>query len=145
MSCNNGKTTVVALTTIPGGTAANANYQLQLVHYLCGNRKLCINEAYPLVADLKFTPVGVPVSIGNGQYCCEVAVTGTVTYMPYGCNCGCARQDQVFCSICVPCSAATAPTITAGTPVAAPTNVQPCCNITNAVAITTSLNVTTGA
>lgn len=145
MSCNNGKTNVVSLTTIPGGTAANASYLLQLEHFLCGNRKLCINDAYPLVSDLKFTPVGTPVSVGNGAYCCEVAVTGTVTYMPYACGCGCARQDQVFCSICVPCSAATVPTITGGTAVVAPTNVQPCCNITNAVAITTSLNVTTGA
>ena len=35
--CNqNGKTEVVSLTTIPGGTAANANYLLALDHFTCG-------------------------------------------------------------------------------------------------------------
>ncbi len=34
MNCkNNGKTFVVSLTTIPGGTAANASYLLALDHY----------------------------------------------------------------------------------------------------------------
>ena len=144
---NNGKTIVVGLTTIPGGEPANANYQLELTHWLCGNRKLCINDAYPLVADLKFTPIGAPVSTGNGQYCCEVAITGSVTYMPFNCgckcDCDCAKQDQIFCNTCIPCSSSAVPTITGGNVVVAPTNVQPCCNITNAVALTTSINVAT--
>lgn len=147
MSCNNnGKTVVVSLTTIPGGTAANASYLLTLDHFLCGNRKVCANDAYPVTADLKFTPVGTPVSVGNGSYCCEVAVTGNINYMPYvcGCNCGvCPRTEGIFCTICVPCSSNAVPTITAGESVASPTGAQPCCSITNAVAISTSLNVTT--
>jgi hypothetical protein len=32
-----------------------------------------------------------------------------------------------------------------GTSVASPTNVQPCCSVTNCVAITTTINVATGA
>lgn len=149
MNCNqNGKTFVVALTTVPGGTAANANYQLQLDHYTCGNRKLCTQEVFPVSADLKFTPLGSPVDTGNGTFCQEVLCSGTCTYMPYQCGCQCnvcPRTENIYCTFCVPCSAATTPTLTAGTAVASPTNVQPCCNVTNAIAITTTLNVATGA
>ena len=149
MECNNnGKTFVVSLTTVPGGTAANANYLLQLDHYTCGNRKLCIQEVFPVTSDLKATPIGAPVNVGNGSYCQEVLISGTVTYMPYKCGCQCnvcPRTDNIYCTICVPCSAATTPTLTIGTPVASPTGALPCCNTTNCVAITTTLNVTTGA
>ena len=135
-NCNNGKTFVISLTTIPGGTAANANYLLSLDHYTCGNRKLCVNDAYPVTADLKATPIGLPVDVG------------TCTYMPYvcGCNCNvCPRTENIYCTICVPCSSAASPTLTIGTTAASPTNVRPCCDVTNAIALTTSLNVTTGA
>ena len=148
MCNNNGKTFVVSLTTVPGGTAANANYLLALDHYTCGNRKLCVNESYPVTADLKATAMGLPVNVGNGGYCQEVLISGTCTYMPYvcGCNCNvCPRTENIYCTICVPCSAATTPTLTIGNSVASPTNAQTCSNVTNCVAITTSLNVTTGA
>lgn len=150
MACNNnnGKTFVVSLTTVPGGTAANANYVLALDHYTCGGRKLCTSEIFPISANLNAKAIGTPVDLGNGTFCCEVLVSGTCTYMPYVCGCQCnqcPRTDNIYCTICVPCSSATTPTLTAGTAVAAPTNVQPCCNVTNAIAITTSLNVTTGA
>lgn len=143
---NNGKTFVVSLTTVPGGTAANANYLLALTHYTCGNRKLCTQEIFPVTADLKYTPLGQPVSVGNSTYCQEVLVSGTVTYMPYncGCNCNvCPRTENIYTTICVPCSTAAVPTLTGGTAVASPTDVQPCCNITNAIAITDTLNVAT--
>lgn len=148
MSCNNGKTNVVSLTTIPGGTAANANYLLALDHYTCGNRKLCTQEMFPVTADLKATAIGTPVNVGNGSFCQEVLISGSVTYMPYvcGCNCGvCPRTENIYCTICVPCSSAVSPTLAIGNSVAAPTGAQPCSNVTNAIAITTSLNVTTGA
>lgn len=149
MACNNnGKTFVVSLTTVPGGTAANADYLLALDHYTCGNRKLCTQEVFPVTADLKATALGLPVSVGNDTYCQEVLISGSVTYMPYVCGCQCnvcPRTENIYCTICVPCSAATTPTLTIGTAVAAPTNVQPCCNVTNAIAVTCSLNVTTGA
>ena len=149
MACNNsGKTFVESLTTFPGGTAANANYLLQLDHYTCGNKKLCVQEVFPVTADLKATPLGSPVDVGNGSYCQEVLISGTCTYMPYkcGCQCGvCPQTENIYCTICVPCSSNVTPTLAIGTTQAAPTNVQPCCNVTNCVAITTTLNVTTGA
>lgn len=81
MNCNqNGKTLVEYLTPVPGGTAADASYLLALDHFTCGNRKLCTQEIFPVTADLKFTPLGTPVDIGNGTYCQEVLCSGTVTY-----------------------------------------------------------------
>ena len=148
MNCNNGKTFVVSLTTVPGGTAANANYLLALDHYTCGNKKLCTQEVFPVTADLKASAIGLPVDVGNGAYCQEVLISGTVTYMPYQCGCQCnvcPRTENIYTTICVPCSAATTPTLAIGTSVASPTNVQPCQNVTNCIAITTTLNVTTGA
>lgn len=148
MNCNNnGKTFVVSLTTVPGGTAANANYLLALDHYTCGNRKLCTQgEIFPITADLKATPIGQPVDVGNGTFCQEVLISGTCTYMPFRCGCQCnicPVTDNIYCSVCVPCSAATVPTLTIGATKAAPTNTKPCCNTTNCVALTTTLNVTT--
>lgn len=143
---NNGKTFVVSLTTIPGGTAANASYLLALDHYTCGNRKLCINEAFPVTADLKAKAIGVPVDVGNGSFCQEVLVSGSVTYLPFvcGCNCNvCPRTENIYCTICVPCSSAAVPTLAIGNSVAAPTNAKPCDTTTNCIAVTTTLNVTT--
>ena len=146
--CNNGKTIVEYLTPVAGGTAANATYLLALDHFTCGNRKLCTQEVFPVTADLKATPLGSPVNVGNDAYCQEVLISGTCTFMPfkYGCQCNvCPQTDNIYCTICVPCSAATTPTLTIGTSVASPTNVQPCCNTTNCIAITTTINVATGA
>lgn len=150
MNCNqNGKTSVVSLTSVSGGTAANANYQLQLDHYTCGNRKLCTQEVFPVTADLKVTPLGSPIATpvnGTEVYCQEVLISGTCTYMPYKCGCQCnvcPKTENIYCTLCVPCSSAATPTLTIGTAVASPTNVQPCCNVTNAIAITTTLNVAT--
>lgn len=145
---NNGKTFVISLTTIPGGTAANANYLLALDHYTCGNKKLCTQEMFPVSADLKAQAIGTPVDVGNGSFCQEVLISGTCIYMPYTCGCQCNTcpvTENIYCTICVPCSSATTPTLTIGTTAASPTGMRPCCNVTNAIAITTTLNVTTGA
>ena len=144
---NNGKTFVVSLTTIPGTTLADGTYLLSLDHYLCGNRKICVSDAtYPIVANLNATPIGQPVDVGNATFCQETLITGSITYLPYvcGCNCGiCPRTENIYCSVCLPCSSNVVPKVDIGTSVAAPTNVQPCCNVTNAVAITTTVNVAT--
>lgn len=149
MSCNqNGKTLVEYLTPVPGGTAANATYMLALDHFTCGNRKLCTQEMFPVTADLKATAIGTPVDVGNSTFCQEVLISGTCTYMPYQCGCQCnpcPRTDNIYCTICVPCSSNATPTLAIGTSQASPTGAQPCRNVTNCVAITTTLNVTTGA
>lgn len=152
MACNNnGKTFIDFLVTVPGGTSEKATYQLALTHYLCGNHKLCINEAYPITADLKFTPQGTPKDLGNGSYSCDVLCTGSCTFMPYkangyNCQCGvCPQTENIYASFSVPCSSDAVPTIKAGNTVCSPTNVQPCYSITNAVALNTSFEVSTAA
>lgn len=152
MCKKNGATKVDFLTLVPGGSAANSNYLLSVTHWLCGNRKVCANGNFPVMGKLEYQVVGAPMSTGNGTYCCEVLCTGQVTYMPYrngqnncGCCGECPQTDNVYFTLCVPCENATAPTITGGNVVAVPTDLRDCCNITDAVALTTSINVATGA
>lgn len=149
-NCKNGTTEIDFLTLVPGGAAENANYQLALTHYTCGNRKICATGFFPVSANLQYRVLGTPQSLGNGTFCCDVLVTGTCTYMPYKCGCNqqcpcnqCPVTDNIYFTLCVPCSSATAPTITGGEVVATPTNLTDCCNVTNAVGISTSFNVTT--
>ena len=149
-NCKNGTTVIDFLTLVPGGELDNANYQISLTHYTCGNRKICASGFYPVAADLKYTVLGTPQDIGNKTFCCDVLVTGTCTYMPYKCGqqcqCNiCPVTENIYFTMCVPCSSNIAPIITGGNVVATPTNLTDCCNITNAVAITTSFNVDTPA
>lgn len=152
-NCNdNGKTYVNFLTTVAGGTLDNGNFLLDLTHYTCGNRKLCVSEIFPITSNLTFTVIGTPrfvgnTTAGNNTYCCDVLCSGTVTYMPYYCNRNCCNvcpvTDNIYFSFPVPCSSTTVPTVTAGDVVASPANVRACCNVTNAISLSTSLNVST--
>lgn len=149
-NCKNGTTEIDFLTLVPGGTAADANYLLNLTHWTCGNRKICANGFFPITADLKYQVMGVPQDLGNGVFCCDVLCTGTVTYMPYKCGqqCQCNQcpvTDNIFVTLCVPCASSAVPTITAGSSVATPTNLTDCCNVTNAVGVAASFNVATAA
>ena len=148
-NCNNGKTFIDFLTTIAGGTSGDSNYLLSLTHYTCGNRKLCINEAFPITSQLNFTPIGTPSLVGDGIYCCDVLCSGTVTYMPYVCGCNCCNvcpvTDNIYCTFCVPCDASSGIVVKGGEVVATPTNVKACCNVTNAISLVTSFNVTATA
>ena len=146
--CKNGTTDVDYLTLVPGGTAADAVYQLAMTHYTCGGRKLCANGYFQPVANLNYQVQGTPQSLGNGTYCCDVLVYGTVTYQPYKCGdsrCQCNQcpvTDNIYTTVCVPCPSAATPTITPGNVVATPTDVTDCCPTTNAIGITTSFQVT---
>lgn len=147
-NCKNGTTDIDFLTLVAGGTAENSNYLLSLTHYTCGNRKICANGLYPISANLNYTVLNAPHDVGNGVYCCDVLCSGTCTYMPYrcgnGCDCNqCPVTDNIYFTMCIPCSSAAVPTITAGKVVATPTNLTDCCNVTNAIGITTSFNVAT--
>lgn len=149
-NCKNGTTEIDALTAYPGATPADANYLINLTHWTCGNRKICVNGFFPITANLNYQVMGTPNDLGDGNYCCDVLCTGTVTYMPYKCGCNqqcpcnqCPETDNIFVTMCVPCSSATVPTITAGKAVATPSDVKDCCNVTNAVGIAASFNVST--
>lgn len=152
MSCNckkNGTTSEPILTLNPGSTAANATYLMSVTHYLCGNRKVCANGNFPMSAKLDYQVLGLPTPVGNGAFCCQVLCTGQVMYMPYrnGQNtCGCCenyRNENVYFTMCIPCESAAVPTITGGAVIVAPTDLSECKLVTNAVELTTSINVAT--
>lgn len=151
MNCNyNGRTFLNSILPVPGATAADATYVVDLTHYTCGNRKICANGAYPVSAQLAYQAQGAPRAVGNDAYVLDVLITGTCTYMPYrngqnqcGCGCNCPITENVWAVVSVPVASATAPTITAGTVLAAPTNMRDCCSITNAVSLVGSFNLAT--
>ena len=150
MACNsNGQTYVNTCIPAPGATATDATYVVDLTHYTCGNRKLCANGAYPVSAVLNYRVIGTPQSVGNDAYVVDVLITGTCSYMPYrnGQNqcgtCNCPVTENVWATVSVPVSSATAPSVTAGDVIATPTNLRDCCSITNAVSLVGSFNLAT--
>jgi hypothetical protein len=148
----NGETNFQSINLVPTATpsATSQEYMLDLVHYLCGNRKVCINGSYPLQGVLNCTVDGSPVSVGNNAYAVTVNVTGSVNYKPYvqGCCDVCPKQDFVGLKLTIPVYSATGvPTVTLSTAgsVVYTTAIatQDCCSITNEVRMLTSLIVTT--
>ena len=149
-NCRNGQTFVNTCIPAPGSTADNATYVVDLTHYLCGNRKICANGAYPLSCDLKYKALSAPQPVGNDTYVLDVLITGNLTYMPYrqgqnqcgcGCDCCCPKTDNVWATVSVPVTSADIPTITAGEVKADPTNLRDCCSLTNAVSLVGSFTV----
>lgn len=150
-NCNkNGKTVLnsILLSGVP--TATSQVYALDFTHWLCGNRKICINGSYPLIGSMNFQVRDVTF-IGQNTYNVTIGYNGQVSYLPYvkGCNpcCDpCPKSDFVFGQFTVPVISATGvPTVTLNTTnsivVVSPANVDDCCNVTNAVEIETTLTV----
>ena len=154
-NCKNGADSLDFLTSFPGGTPADATYEIGLTHNTCGGRKMSVvDSVHPVLSQLEVTPIGSPVSLGNDAYCQECQIAGTVTYKPC-CSCT-PRVEYVSLNVCLPCSSATSPTLTIGDVVASPkaitfyqNNGCGCCqgtySCTNQISITTSINVATGA
>jgi len=157
-NCNNknGADVLDFLLPATGGTDADATYVLGLTHNTCGARKMLLADpAHPVEANLSVKAVGTPVDVGNDTFCQECLVAGTVTYCPCG-SCE-PKQEYVSYQCCLPCSSATPPTLTLGTVAASPKPISVyqktacggCCqstlSCTNKIAITTSINVATGA
>ena len=153
MACNNnlnGRTFVNTVIPVPGATATDATYVVDLTHYTCGNRKICANGAYPISSQLNYSIYNAPRAVGNDAYVVDILITGTVSYMPYrngqnqcGCGCQCPVTENVWAIVSVPVASATVPTITAGTVLANPTNLTDCCNLTNACSLVGSFNLAT--
>lgn len=149
MACNNnGLTFVNTCNAVPGATATDATYAVDLIHYTCGNRKICANGAYPVSGDLKYKAVGAPQPIGNDTYIQDILITGTVNYMPYrngqnygGCGCDCPVTENVWTTVSVPVTTATSPTITPGEVIVSPTNLRDCCSLTNVLSLKGSFNL----
>lgn len=152
--CKNGQDVLDFRTLVPGGTPANATYQIGLTHLTCGGRKMLTADfEHPVTAQLTVIPVGSPIDLENGTFCQECIISGTVTYRP--CNSCVPREEYVTYRDCLPCSSAVTPTFTVGKVVASPKAITVyrndgqcgCCQTvkpaTNKIAITTSINVTT--
>lgn len=159
MACNcncnyrNGRDVIDFFTSFPGGTAANATYELGLTHFTCGGQQLLVTPDLPVRAELTLTPIGSPIDLGNNAYCQECKIAGTVSYCPCSNPCR-VVTESISQSVCVPCSSAVSPTLTVGTVVASPKPITVyvntgcgCCQqqkaSTNQIAITTSINVAT--
>lgn len=150
MACNcnkNGETYINTLVPVPGATADSASYVVDLIHYLCGNRKVCANSAFPIACNLNYQVLSVD-EVGKGVYNANIFVTGQVSYKPYrsGCNsCGCEdncyRNDNVWVTLSVPVTSQETPTITPGICKCAAANLRDCCSVSNAVSVTTSFLV----
>lgn len=153
MACNNnGMTYVNTCIPVPGGTATDTTYVVDLTHYTCGNRKICANGSFPVSANLNYRVLGTPKSVGNGTFQCDVLITGSVTYMPYvngqnrcGCGCNvCPITENVWAMVSIPVTSADGIDVAGGgETIAQPTNLRDCCSITNAVSIVDSFNVAT--
>lgn len=147
MNCNrNGETYVNTLVPVPGGTATDTDYVIDLTHFLCGNRKVCANSAFPIACDLKYQVLSVE-AVGDA-FVANIFITGQVSYKPYrqccnqcGCEDNCYRTDNIWATVSVPVTTADIPTVTGGAVKCAATNMRDCCSVSNAVSLVTSFNV----
>ena len=153
--CKNGSEKLDFLIPFPGGTPTDASYEIGLTHFTCGGTKMLLNDpTHPVISQLDVILVGTPVDLGDGNFCQECEIAGTVTYKPCGC-CN-PRTEYVSYGLCLPCSSAVSPNISLGNVVASPKAINyyqnngcGCCQgtyqNTNQITITTSINVATGA
>ena len=130
-------------------------FLLGLTHYTCGNRKMALSDpSRPVIASLDIQPVGQPIDAGNGIYCQECLVSGTVTYCPCG---ACEPRTEYVSQQCfLPTTSATQAKVALGEVAASPKGIRyyiqsgcGCCQgvrpCTNQIALTTSIEVTAGA
>ena len=81
MSCNrNGETYVNTLVPVPGGSATDTDYVIDLTHYLCGNRKVCANSAFPISCNLNYQVLSVD-AVGDA-FVANLFISGQVNYKP---------------------------------------------------------------
>lgn len=145
MSCNcnckcNGST--VVNTVLPMGST----YLVDLTHYLCGGRKVCVSPNVPPYGELSYKVTDIEY-VGNDVYAATILVTGTVTYVPIKCNnynncCNvCPITEGVYTYIVVPISSDSMPHICAGITNISPLPLCDCASVTRAVSIQSSFQL----
>lgn len=146
MNCNrNGETYVNTLVPVPGGGATDTSYVIDLTHFLCGNRKVCANSAFPISCNLNYQVLSVE-AVGDA-FVANIFISGQVNYKPYRCGnqCGfddnCYRTDNIWATVSAPVTTAAIPTVTGGAVKCAAANLRDCCSVSNAVSLVTSFNV----
>lgn len=149
MACrtNNGGTVVNFLTPFPGSTDTDAAYLLQLTHYTCGNKQMCLNNAdgLPIVSNLSLQQVGSIRPLGNDTYCCNVRCVCDLTYQQISgngcCPNYCLQTEKCVAEACVPLKSADAVTLTPNGAVVTPLQVSCRCNTTNTCSIDVSFGI----
>ena len=147
MACKNGSTEVNFLTPYPAVAAGTDSYLLQLTHYTCGNKQMCLNNAdgLPVVSNLTLQQVGAIQALGGGTYCCDVRCICDLTYQQIcGSSCCpnyCLQTEKCVATVCVPVTSDTAATLTANGALVTPVRISCRCNTTNTVSIDVSFSI----
>lgn len=145
MACKNGSTSVNFLTPYPAGDTQS--YLLQLTHYTCGNKQMCLNnsDGLPVVSNLSLQQIGEITPLGGDTYCCEVRCICDLTYQQISgnacCPNYCLQSEKCVATVCVPVSSADAVTLTANGASVMPLRISCRCNTTNTVSIDVSFSV----
>ena len=147
MACKNGATEVNFLTSYPGGTEASASFLLQLTHWTCGNRQMCLanGEGLPIVSNLTLQQVGEIQALGNDTYCCDIRCVCDLTYQQISgnscCPNYCLQTEKCVVTVCVPVLSSDPVTLTPNGASVMPMRISCRCNTTNTVSIDVSFTV----
>ena len=147
MKCKNGSTEVKFLTSFPGATATTASYLLQLTHFTCGNRHMCLNNAdeLPIVSNLSIQQVGPIRTLGGDTYCCDVRCVCDLSYQQISgnacCPNYCIQTEKCVVTLCVPVVSDDAATFTPNGASVTPVRISCRCNTTNTVDIEVSFTL----
>ena len=145
MACRNGSTSVNFLTPYPA--ADPQSYLLQLTHFTCGNKQMCLNngEGLPIVSNLSIQQVGEIQSLGGDTYCVEVRCVCDLTYQQISgnacCPNYCLQTEKCVATVCVPLTSSDPVTLTANGASVMPVRISCRCNTTNTVSIDVSFSV----
>ena len=145
MACRNGSTSVNFLTPYPA--ADPQSYLLQLTHFTCGNKQMCLNngEGLPIVSNLSIQQVGEIQPLGGDTYCVEVRCVCDLTYQQISgnacCPNYCLQTEKCVATVCVPLTSSDPVTLTANGASVMPVRISCRCNTTNTVSIDVSFSV----
>lgn len=145
MACRNGSTEVMFLTPYPA--ADTQSYLLQLKHWTCGNKQMCLNNAdgLPVVSNLTLQQIGEITPYANGTYCVEVRCICDLTYQQIrGNSCCpdyCLQTEKCVATVCVPILSDEAVTLTPNGASVMPMRISCRCSTTNTVEIDVSFSV----
>lgn len=145
MACRNGSTDVKFLTPYP--VADPQSYLLQLTHWTCGNKQMCLNngEGLPIVSNLSIQQVGEIQPLGGDTYCVEVRCVCDLTYQQISgnacCPNYCLQTEKCVATVCVPLLSSDPVTFTPNGASVMPMRISCRCNTTNTVSIDVSFSV----
>lgn len=143
--CRNGSTSVNFLTPYPA--ADPQSYLLQLTHFTCGNKQMCLNngEGLPIVSNLSIQQVGEIQPLGGDTYCVEVRCVCDLTYQQISgnacCPNYCLQTEKCVATACVPLLSSNPVTLTPNGASVMPMRISCRCNTTNTVSIDVSFSV----